>query len=210
MNLRLFSLSLNHGICPDIWKFLYLYCVHKSGEISNVEHYKGICQQSAIPEIIIDKLISKQWNATTGGIICRVQHGFCQSVPQILTLEYQHLLTESMELGFQVHSIYTGYPKDFNRVDHSLLLAKLSALNITDMALRELESVLLKRLQCLKIYNFHSNEFLLPSGVPLGCHCWPVLCKLFSSIVGDFLPSKYLFFADDLKIYRTIKNNLTI
>lgn len=75
-------------------------------------------------------------------------------------LEYQRYLTESKELGFQVHSNYTDYSKAFKLVDHSLLVAKLSALGNEGMARKFFSQEM-------------SNEFLVSSGVPQDCYCGP-------------------------------------
>lgn len=98
-----------------------------------------------------------------------------------------------------MHGIYTNYSKAFDCVDRSVLFAKLCALGIARMALKWLDTSLLKRLQCVKINTFFSNKFLVPFGVLQDSHCGPVFFKIFLNDVGAFLTSRLLRFADDMK-----------
>uniref|UniRef100_A0A6P7F2I6 Uncharacterized protein LOC114324180 n=1 Tax=Diabrotica virgifera virgifera TaxID=50390 RepID=A0A6P7F2I6_DIAVI len=53
-----------------------------------------------------------------------------------------------------------------------------------------------------------SDAIQIKSGVPQGAHCSPLLFNLFINDIGEcFNHSKYLLFADDLKIYRSIKDH---
>lgn len=203
---RLFALSLSKGTIPSFWKYSYIYPIYKSGDRDDVRNYRGICQQSVIPKIL-DKLVTNQLSLQCTGIIAAEQHGFCpkRSTTTNLLVYHQYLI-ESLEGGYQVDSIYTDYSKAFDRVSHCLLLKKLELMGINDVALKWLESFLVDRFQCVKINNFLSQEFRVPSGVPQGSHCGPVLFKLFTNDVGEVLDSLHLLFADDLKLYRAIRN----
>lgn len=80
-------------------------------------------------------------------------------------------------------------------------------MGIQDPLLSWIDSFLTGRYQCVRINNYLSNQFKVPSGVPQGSHSGPLLFLLFTNDISRNLDSSHLLFADDLKIYRTIRNN---
>lgn len=201
---KLFNLSLQCGIFPNVWKYSYIQPIYKSGDSQNIENYRGVSLQSAIPKIL-DKLVTDQLSSLSNGIIVDNQHGFQPRRSTITNLlEYQHCLTQSLEQGCQVDSIYTDYSKAFDRVDHVILLEKLRQMGLQGPLLKWLRSFLVGRYQCVKINNYLSKQFEIPSGVPQGSHCGPLLFILFTNDISQNLGSPHLMFADDLKIFRVV------
>ena len=65
-----------------------------------------------------------------------------------------------------------------------------------------------QRSYCVKIYKCLSNVFVSSSGVPQGSNIGPVLFILFINDVVFALSNQcLLMYADDIKIYATIRNN---
>lgn len=117
-------------------------------------------------------------------------------------------VTAGMELGGQVDAIYTDYSKAFDRIDHTILLAKLYAAGIRGDLYRWFKSYVADRCQTVVLNGFASASSLIPSGVPQGSILGPLLFNLFiNDISVCFQHSDFLLFADDMKIFKIINTN---
>lgn len=86
-------------------------------------------------------------------------------------------------------------------------MEKLERCGICGNLLSWFKSYLMERRQIVKIKGFTSREVLVESGVPRGSHLSPLLFNIFINDVTDFIThSKFLLYADDLKIYKVIQS----
>jgi Reverse transcriptase (RNA-dependent DNA polymerase) len=94
------------------------------------------------------------------------------------------------------------------------LLKKRNILGFSGNFLDWIASYLFGRTQIVKILGYKSCPILVTSGVPQGSHFGPLLFNLFISDLSIILKHvKHLFYADDLKIYHSIKSpddNITL
>jgi hypothetical protein len=106
------------------------------------------------------------------------------------------------EKGVQTDAGYTDFWKAFDRINHLILLAKLSSYVIVS----KLNSSYLRgQTQTLRIGNHESEVIYVKSGVPQGSHLGPLLCLLFINDVGSIFESLFvLLYADDMKLYAKI------
>ena len=110
-----------------------------------------------------------------------------------------------MELGYSIDCVYTDMSKAFDRINVSLLIAKLTWQGFNDPLLSWLKSYLSKRKQFVLINGIKSRCIDAVSGVPQGSHLGPVLFSLFvNDIVNVIHSSEILLFADDVKIFKCI------
>lgn len=121
---------------------------------------------------------------------------------------YHRYISHQLEVGSsQVDAIHTDFSKAFDTVSHSILIKKLASIGIGGTALAWLASYLHGRTMSVKCFNVLFTRFDVTSGVPQGSHLGPILFNLFINDISEaIVHSKFLLFADDLKIYRSIRS----
>lgn len=204
---RIFNTSFEQKTFPDMWKQSFMFPVFKKGDKRNVKNYRGITSLSAgskLFEIIVSSVIlnySKSYISVN-------QHGFMpgRSVTSNL-LDFTSACISQIETKAQVDAVYTDLKAAFDVIDHRILLCKLSRIGISDRLLSWLESYLSNRILRVKLDSAVSRAFSNSSGVPQGSNLGPLLFALFFNDVALLLGSEYvLIYADDLKIYLTVKS----
>lgn len=200
-----FNLSLKQGCFPDQWKEAFITPIFKSGNKSNVENYRPISGLSVMAKLF-EKMVTEFITPSVRQIIIPEQHGFLQGKSTVTNLLcYSDFITNALENGTQVDSIYTDLKKAFDRVDHNVLLLKLALYGIGGNLLEWFKSYLTNRKQYIVIQGYKSNELNVTSGVPQGSHLGPVLFLLFINDISSVIRfSKVLLFADDLKLFKSV------
>src|SRR5699024_5614596 len=155
----LFNKSLMVNQFPNIWKTSFVKPIFKSGNRNEVTNYRGVCNQSAVPKIF-ESIVAKQLQWTASKDLINQQHGFCKNKSTLSNLlEYYSFLNESFSKNSQVDVIYTDYAKAFDRVNHDILILKLSKLGFRQSTVGWLASFLTNRRQQVKIGNYLSDPF---------------------------------------------------
>ncbi|KAG7307743.1 hypothetical protein JYU34_006318 [Plutella xylostella] len=116
-------------------------------------------------------------------------------------------ISEALDSKQETHAIYTDFSKAFDLVNHSLLLYKLSIFGIHGSLLQWCRSYLENRTQLVLIRGFKSDPREVPSGVPQGSHLGPLFFVMFINDLVVGLRSKFKLFADDVKLYRAVRNH---
>ena len=92
--------------------------------------------------------------------------------------------------------------KTFDNLDHSLLLAKLSAYGFDNNSLSFVRSYLTNRIQRCKIENHFSNWREITTGVPQGSILGPLLFNIFINDIFLFVESSNICnYADDNTLF---------
>ena len=121
-------------------------------------------------------------------------------------LNYLDKCVEMLANGNVIDAIYFDFAKAFDTVPHRRLLKKLKGYGIDGKILEWIKSFLQNRTQSVKVNGIFSNVASVKSGVPQGSVLGPILFILYINDLPDVIQSDVLLFADDTKIFRSIRS----
>jgi hypothetical protein len=202
---EIFKKSLCEGIFPDLWKISRVVPIYKSGDRTCVENYRPI---SLLPCFgrLFEKMVYPHIYHHVSPLLTKGQHGFVSNKSTGTNLsEFVNQVSECLDSRIQVDAVYTDFSKAFDRVDYGILLRKLRGAGIVGKVWDWISSYLDSRVQVVSVGGFDSGPIMTTSGVPQGSHLGPLLFVLFINDLGSCLSSEFLMYADDLKIYTSVK-----
>lgn len=121
-------------------------------------------------------------------------------------LHYTNYICESFNCKTQVDSVYTDFSKAFDRMDHSILLAKSRGMGMHGNLYRWLTSYLLNRSQLVNIIGYDSVPYRAISGIPQGSNLGPLMFLIFVNDLLGVIKSECLAYADDIKLFKRISD----
>ena len=138
------------------------------------------------------------------------QHGFRKKrscVSQLITTVRDFSLC--LKNKEQIDAILLDFSKAFDKVDHEILLTKLSSLGIGGSLLLWIRSFLSNRIQTVLVDGAKSSPAPVLSGVPQGTVLGPLLFLAYINDINNNLTegTQIRLFADDSLLYRTIRND---
>ena len=184
-------------------KVAHIIPVHKGGHQGVPSNYRPIALTSQLVKVFEKVIRTKIVDFLEENKLFNVsQHGFRagRSCLSQLLDHYDRILS-LLEKGLNVDSVYLDFAKAFDKVDHNIVLHKLSLLGVRGRLLDWIESFLTARVQKVVVNGVLSEECAVVSGVPQGSVIGPLLFLILlgdidSKIAASFLSS----FADDTRL----------
>ena len=201
---HIFNLSLKTGVFPGQWKTAWIQPIYKNkGQRSDPRNYRPIALLPCVSKVF-EHFVHKQLLAYSleAGIIPDEQFGFLprrSTVWQLLSVleEFHRALDE----GGRIHACFLDISKAFDRVDHGLLLRKLSGIGVKGVEHDWFASYLNDRCISTCVDGAQSKAQPISSGVPQGSVLGPLLFVLFLSDLPSVFRGSSALFADDTLAY---------
>lgn len=192
---------------PSKWKSAYVVPIHKNGDKNNIKNYRPISKLNIFGKVL-ELAVHNILINSVKSLIIPEQHGFfpCRSIDTNLVSYSDHILS-AMDCQTQMDSVYTDFSKAFDKINHNILIMKLSEIGIHGDLLRWLTSYLFNRSQIISVNGFISEPYVATSGVPQGSHLGPLLFLIYVNDIGSsFTFCKFLLYADDLKLFAPVSS----
>ena len=196
----LYNKSLESGLVPMAWKKSNVTPVHKGGKTDDPGNYRPI---SVVPIVakVFEKMIASQLNIflehhhllhTLQGAY---RHG--RSADQILMYAVDTIV-QAVDAGDCVCAAFLDLRKEFDSLDHCILLGRLPKLGVTGVELRWLTDYLSGRMQRVKQNDRYSDWGLVLGGIPQGSALGPLLFLIYvNEMPSQVRHGCLLQFADD-------------
>ena len=205
----LFNKTLSEGCIPDEWKLAEVRPIYKKGDKTQPGNYRPVSLTSVICKVM-ESFIKKSLNShlINNNLLSCNQFGFVSgrnTITQLLVSLNDWMY--DLDSNIPVDACYMDFRKAFDAVPHQRLINKLKGYNISGPILKWITSFLTNRKQFVKINNSVSNSLNVTSGVPQGSVLGPTLFIYFINDLPNVVKSsKVKIFADDTKVYNSIKN----
>ena len=201
--------SLQYGELPLQWKESLVVPIFKKGSRYSPLNYRPISLTSVCCKTLEREIADKLYGyLDSNGLFSDEQYGFRRG----MTVEDQLLVTYDSvskwyDEGYIVDVVLFDFSKAFDVVPHSILLAKLGSLGICGSLLSWIRDFMVGRAMRVSVLGSWSNSREVLSGVPQGSVLGPLLFLIFVNHLPSFISTQCKCFADDLKIYLSIRHD---
>lgn len=205
----IFNQSLETGHFPDIWKRYSVRPIFKKGLRSNINNYRCIAKLKTIAKFF-EHCVNVHLTRIVSTKISPNQHGFIKHRSTTTNLmDFLHYSINGLNEYCRVDALYLDFSKAFDKVNHEILMRKLSSYSIPLNILKWIKSYLSNRRQYVKLGVGESADFIVNSGIPQGSHIGPTIFLLFINDLPSIVTDEVFLsmFADDVRVAKTITNS---
>uniref|UniRef100_A0A8R1EBF1 Reverse transcriptase domain-containing protein n=1 Tax=Caenorhabditis japonica TaxID=281687 RepID=A0A8R1EBF1_CAEJA len=206
----IFEKSFRTSCLPSIWKTAIVLPLHKKGSRSTPNNYRPISLTSSVCKVMEKLVRSHLCNfLESKRLLSTCQYGFRSNLgTESQLLNYQSTLIQNQVGKQNTHCVYIDFRKAFDKVSIPKLVTKLASFGLNGYLLGWLSDFLSNRDQKIIVNGSLSLPKPVKSGVPQGSVLGPLLFLLFVNDIGDTFESKFLLFADDLKLFDVDENKI--
>ena len=201
--------SLDKGEIPTELLKQTIIPIFKKDNRSIPSNYRPISLTSHIIKVF-ERILRGNiiFHLEKNNLITNQQHGFRQNRSTVTQLlHHVDSILEILEQNGNADIIYLDMAKAFDKVNHRVLLHKLSEMKITGKINQWIAAFLTKRTQYVVVNGYKSNPAPVLSGVPQGTVLGPALFIIYMNNITEVIRSTIIsMFADDSKLIASIKD----
>ena len=205
----IFNRSLSMGIYPDDWKMARVLPIFKSGDKDDIGNYRPISIISAFAKVF-GRLVHDQFYTylSSNQLINPYQPGFRSTFSTLTSLlESTNNWCVNIDRGLLNGVVFIDLKKAFDTIDYDILLTKLSAYGVDELALAWFRSYLTNRRQKCFVNGQFSRISTTARGVPQGSIIGPLLFLVYINDLPNCLNEGFQrMFADDTNISYSSNN----
>jgi len=206
----IFQKSFDTGQVPADWKSANVAPIFKKGSRTEPGNYRPVSLTS-VPSKIMESIIRDDTLSflESSNKLNSYQHGFTRKRSCLTNLlESLEAWTHALDDGYGVDVIFLDYRKAFDSVPHKRLQEKLKLFGLNAKLVAWITEFLKNRRMRVRVHGSFSNWAEVFSGVPQGSVLGPLLFLLFVNDLPSVIRSHIRMFADDTKIWCTIKEEI--
>ena len=221
--LKLFNLIFDSGCFPMEWTKSFLVPIHKKGDNTDVNNYRGIAIGSCLSKLFLTIINNRIVNhLEENNLLDDAQFGFRKgrsTVDNIYILNT--LINKHKSLNRKLFVCFVDFSKAFDSVWRDGLFYKLLKHNINGPIYRLIKNMYQETSYIVKTQIGISDPIMSEIGVKQGCVCSPTLFNIFLNDLQHYLKDdeskppildehciSHLLFADDLTLFSTSQKGL--
>jgi len=202
---HIFNYCLQSSVFPSLWKLANVLPLPKIKNASTCADFRPVNILCVLAKVL-EKMVHDQMYdfVVEQSIINPLQSGFRKNHSTTTALvKVADDIRKSIDDRKLTLLVLLDLSKAFDRVNHRLLLIKLSKLGFSISVIRWLDNYLFSRSQRVRCGDeFISEWATVKTGVPQGSVLGPLLFVLYLCDMSDVLKhTKFHFYADDTQIY---------
>ena len=179
---RFINLCVSQSLIPQSWCFELLNPIHKEGNKSDPNNYRGICISSALLKILCCLLNNRiQLHCTKRNLINKNQTGFKKNhrtSDNLLTLK--NVVKKYVTIGKKkLYTCFIDFRKAYDSVWHEAIFYKMEKNGISGKLLDVIKDIYKKTKCVIKIKDSITDYFNYTRGVRQGCPLSPILFNLY-------------------------------